>query len=461
MLSVVVLAHGEAAATRRCLAALRRYTPGDLEVLLVDNASAPAEAAVLRALAASWTAVQLTRNSTNVPFAAAVNSAMRRARGRLLCWLNNDALVGPGWRSGLERALRADPRAGAAGPRTGATAPPEQLRRGGRPRPTPFLGGFCFLLRRETLEQVGFLDERFVWGWEDMDYCIRMRQAGLRLLLVPGVHVRHEGSRTIRKMPSPRRRATDLSNRGLFLEKWVDGKPWSEDALSLLEAFPSAWGDRRPALSVLLPVGTESASAAAGLLARAVRGVDAELVTAGGWAASARAARAFGGPARTASVPPGTSVTSAWNAALVRAKARHVVFLHPDARPAPGCLAALLSAARSGRWAATAPRSALTRSTWQARPGPDGDRPFFRGGCLLVDRRALSSVGGLDERLLAADAEADLCLRLRQAGGTLFFAAQARVSGRPDIAPEARRVRESRRVMFEKWGAHPFATEIF
>ena len=44
LLSVIVLARDRAADTRRCLAALRRHTPGPLEVLLYDNASKPAAA---------------------------------------------------------------------------------------------------------------------------------------------------------------------------------------------------------------------------------------------------------------------------------------------------------------------------------------------------------------------------------------------------------------------------------
>lgn len=422
MLSVVVLARGQASATRRCLAALRRHTPAPVEVLLVDNASGPSDAAALRALARSWPAVRLRRNRANVPFAAAVNAAMLRARGELLCWLNNDAVVGPGWYGALSRALAANPLAAAAGPRTGAMAPPEQLRPGRGVRATGFLGGFCLLLRREALARVGLLDERFVWGWEDMDYCLRLRQAGYRLLLVPGARVAHEGGRTMRTLPARARRGSDRENRRLFLEKWVERGARREEALALLAASPAPDSDPRPDLSVVFLPGP-GAVACARHLARAARGLRVE---------------------RLAS-------------AAEDARAERVLYLHPAARPAPGALKALLTAAREGLWTAVAPRSTLTLLPWQARPGPAGERPYFRGGCLLVERAALVRVGGLDARLLPLDAEADLCLRLRQAGGRLFLAPHARVLGR---APQARTDpvgRASGRLMFEKWGAGPFA----
>jgi len=47
----------------------------------------------------------------------------------------------------------------------------------------------CLMLRKEVVEQVGSLDESFFMYLEDMDYCIRLRQAGWKLYYLPGGEV--------------------------------------------------------------------------------------------------------------------------------------------------------------------------------------------------------------------------------------------------------------------------------
>jgi hypothetical protein len=63
--------------------------------------------------------------------------------------------------------------------------------------PVDRLVGFCLLTRREVLQAVGGLDEGFGLGFfEDDDWCVRVREAGFRLLVALDVFVHHYGSRT-------------------------------------------------------------------------------------------------------------------------------------------------------------------------------------------------------------------------------------------------------------------------
>ena len=82
------------------------------------------------------------------------------------------------------------------------------------------LTGFCLLHTREVLERIGFLDENFGLGcYEDFDYCVRIRQAGLRLVVAQDVFIHHHGGAAFKEnglvASSAARR-----NRDLFLEKW-------------------------------------------------------------------------------------------------------------------------------------------------------------------------------------------------------------------------------------------------
>jgi tetratricopeptide (TPR) repeat protein len=83
--------------------------------------------------------------------------------------------------------------------------------------------GFCLLIKREVLERVGLLDERFGTGcFEDDDYCLRAVQAGFRAVIAREAFVHHYGGRTFVGS------GVDFAglmawNRELFRTKWERG----------------------------------------------------------------------------------------------------------------------------------------------------------------------------------------------------------------------------------------------
>ena len=52
--------------------------------------------------------------------------------------------------------------------------------------------GACLLVRREVVERVGLLDERFFMYGEDLDWCMRTRQAGWTVRYEPSIVVQHQ-----------------------------------------------------------------------------------------------------------------------------------------------------------------------------------------------------------------------------------------------------------------------------
>jgi GT2 family glycosyltransferase/tetratricopeptide (TPR) repeat protein len=82
------------------------------------------------------------------------------------------------------------------------------------------LTGFCLLVRREVLERIGGLDERYGLGFfDDDDLCVRARQAGFGLLVALDVFVHHFGSRTFRALGIDCPQLLQ-QNFALFREKW-------------------------------------------------------------------------------------------------------------------------------------------------------------------------------------------------------------------------------------------------
>jgi GT2 family glycosyltransferase len=109
--------HNGAALLDRCLASLNavRWPAGELEVVVVDNASTDGSALQIRAKH-PW--VRWIQSDRNLGFAGGNNLALADLdRVDYVALLNNDATVEPGWLVPLVRALEADPGRGAASPK--------------------------------------------------------------------------------------------------------------------------------------------------------------------------------------------------------------------------------------------------------------------------------------------------------------------------------------------------------
>ncbi len=58
-----------------------------------------------------------------------------------------------------------------------------------------YLIGACQLFRKEILDTVGLLDEQIFYGPEDADFCLRMKQAGWKIVYLPSVSLIHHYQR--------------------------------------------------------------------------------------------------------------------------------------------------------------------------------------------------------------------------------------------------------------------------
>jgi hypothetical protein len=56
-----------------------------------------------------------------------------------------------------------------------------------------WVSGCALLARREMIEQVGVLDERFFYYWEETEWCLRARRSGWLVVAVPGARIWHKG----------------------------------------------------------------------------------------------------------------------------------------------------------------------------------------------------------------------------------------------------------------------------
>ncbi len=64
---------------------------------------------------------------------------------------------------------------------------------------TDYVSGCAMLIKKEVFERIGFFDERFFLYYEDTDFCIRARNYGFEVAVVPSVYIEHELSKTAGK----------------------------------------------------------------------------------------------------------------------------------------------------------------------------------------------------------------------------------------------------------------------
>jgi len=220
-LAVVILNWNGLEHTRALLPTLEacRMPEGwSLEAWVVDNGSTDGS---VETLAAGFPRARLVPLGENRRFAGGNNEGVKRALAGgadAVALLNNDTRADPALFERLLLALEQDPRAGAAAPLIYHGAPSGRIwYAGARVVPalghaghrgirapdrgqyrsvetTGYLTGCCLLAWRATWERVGLLDERYFIYAEDVDWCLRARAAGYRLLFVPTARLWHEVS---------------------------------------------------------------------------------------------------------------------------------------------------------------------------------------------------------------------------------------------------------------------------
>jgi GT2 family glycosyltransferase len=239
--SVVVLTHDNLAFSRMCLASLLENTDyPNYELIVVDNASTDGTVEELQRLAGSIPNVKVIQNDHNAGFGPGNNQGLAAATGEILVLLNNDTVVPRGWLTRLARHLD-DAAIGLIGPATNRSCNEAQIdipyqtygefqavarsqgERHDRERfPIRMPMMFCVAFRRDTYERLGPLDERYEVGmFEDEDYALRAKAAGLQVAWTPEVYVHHAYHASIGKLlPTGEYMRLVKLNQGRFEEKW-------------------------------------------------------------------------------------------------------------------------------------------------------------------------------------------------------------------------------------------------
>jgi GT2 family glycosyltransferase/glycosyltransferase involved in cell wall biosynthesis len=220
-------------------ASIARTVPSGMARLIVaDDCSGPEHLARLREI----DGIEIVEGRENRGFAANVNRGLRAARADCdVVVLNSDTEGRDGWLACLQyaasqeddvavvgaRLIYPDGRIQFAGTMRNQGAPewfdhryrfkPEGWGPAGIPGPVLAVTGACMYITRTAIERVGLFDESYPMAYEDVDWCLRAWQAGLRVIYFPVARLCHHESVT---------RGTELGARErqsqrLFWERWT------------------------------------------------------------------------------------------------------------------------------------------------------------------------------------------------------------------------------------------------
>ncbi|HXV27151.1 MAG TPA: glycosyltransferase family 2 protein [Candidatus Paceibacterota bacterium] len=272
MLTLVTVNFNNAEATLGLLRSLERQSDRDFDVIVVDNASAPGDRALVGEFISSTTiSADLVLNERNLGFSGGNNLAIRKALAQSAEWIvliNNDTTVSGDFIRNLKAALPKEPAV------VGIPLSEEGSDRGeGRRiayaglvkwlKPTLphiyeieklgaehsqllYAVGAGMAVHRDAFAKAGLLDERYFLYFEDADFSLRARRAGVSVRFISAPSITHGVSVSTRKLGAPLLLRYHARNALLFNK--THGPWWVRKSLP----FAAFYGIVRQSVKLLL-----------------------------------------------------------------------------------------------------------------------------------------------------------------------------------------------------------------
>jgi GT2 family glycosyltransferase len=216
-----------------------------MEVWLVDNASTDGS---VEAVKAFYPDVKIIQNTHNLGFASANNRAFERMCGRYAVLLNTDAVLKKGAVEAIYDFMESNPDAGMAcgqllnpdGSKQNSIANfpglpslllnetllrillpkryPSKRKEYKDPIEVDSCIGACLMVRKKTMDYVGFLDEDYFFFFEETDWARRIKQSGWKIYFVPSARIVHYQGGSVGH--NVRSRILFYRSRYIYFKKW-------------------------------------------------------------------------------------------------------------------------------------------------------------------------------------------------------------------------------------------------
>lgn len=233
--NIVLPIHNNLALVIECIESLLQWTsPAIYHLYIIDDHSDSVTSNYLVLQAKNYPHITLHRNTENIGFVQSCNHGIALGNASYIVLLNSDVVVTPDWLERLIKCAESDSRIGSVNPLTNHAsqinlpiAPGanfygmdeivrEKFTSDNYPDVVTGVG-FCILLRRSALEQVGVFDEVYGKGYcEESDLCMRLTTSGYRTVVAQNVYVYHKGRSSFRD-----RGERYHNNRKIFDARWA------------------------------------------------------------------------------------------------------------------------------------------------------------------------------------------------------------------------------------------------
>ena len=239
--SIIVLTYNGLKYNKEFLNSIDKHTRGSYEVIIVDNASTDGTIEFLKEIPTKHDNYKLILNNENLGFPKAVNQAIKISTGKYYLIANNDIVVTKGWLERMVKVAESDPMIGIVGPISNAVSGVQldkkalyknisefpiyaakiRKQNANQLMEFPRIAFLCTLIKREVIEKLGGLDERFSPGnFEDDDFCLRAQLAGYKSVIAKDVFIHHYGSKSFTANGIEKYAERLRINESIFVNKW-------------------------------------------------------------------------------------------------------------------------------------------------------------------------------------------------------------------------------------------------
>ncbi|POR62648.1 glycosyltransferase [Pseudomonas syringae] len=275
LVSLVIPTRNAHALVKQCIDSIKRLTTyTHYEIILIDNGSDEPESLEYFAQLDQEENIRVMRDEGPFNYSALNNAAVRIANGELIGLINNDIeVISPEWLSEMV-SIALQPGVGAVGARL--WYPDDRLQHGGvitglggvaghshknLPKGAPgyfcraeliqelsAVTAACLIIRKSTFEQVGGLEEEHLKiAFNDVDFCLKVKEAGYVNVWTPFAELYHHESATRGLEDTPQKQARFTKEIEYIKSRWPDIQAdyaYSPNLTLDYEDFSMAWPPR-------------------------------------------------------------------------------------------------------------------------------------------------------------------------------------------------------------------------
>lgn len=238
--SVIIPSFNKYELLKQAIESILKNNYPQIEIVIVDNASDEITRNYLKEISDKEN-IRIILNEENVGFPGAVNQGILASKGKYLIVANNDIIVPPNTISRMVEVAESSTEIGIVGTMSNYVSGPQLDKKASYNSPVAMLEyaeklaneqkgefihfprvAFLFtLIKKEVINQIGGLDERFNPGnFEDDDFCLRAQLAGYKTIIAKDTFVHHFGSQSFKEDGNEAYDARIEKNRNIFIDKW-------------------------------------------------------------------------------------------------------------------------------------------------------------------------------------------------------------------------------------------------